>query len=184
MKARRGIVRSAVIAMCLLPMALTTAQSQTPASNHDQELVFRSPFLLRLHIDDEHYYEQHFDRVPYVSHGEVYLFAGEYFGVNVRIAGDQVVQLTYQPDPAKADVEFKFTQEKSATGLMMLLMIKNKLPRRLFLDAFMTVPDKKEAYKTSVLPIQPGLSSFESWSHPIVQLVLGNLRLAENGSGQ
>ena len=38
--------------------------------------VFRSPLVLKLHIDNEHYYEQKFDRVPYVADGEVYLFGG------------------------------------------------------------------------------------------------------------
>jgi hypothetical protein len=178
MKTRRDILRVAVILM-LMQMALATTQPQTPSSNAAHEPVFRQPFVLRLHVDDEHYYEQSFDKVPYVSVGEVYLFAGEDFGVNATIAGDQVIKLTYQPDPAKADVEFKFTQENPPTGMMMLLMIQNRLKRRLSFDALMTLPNKKDAYKTSVLPIQSGLSSFESWPHPIVQLVLKNFRVSE-----
>jgi len=159
MKTRRDILRSAAILM-FIQMALATSQSQTHTSEDGHQPVFRPPFVLRLQIDDEHYYQQSFNKVPYVSAGEVYLFAGEHFGVNVTMAGDQVVQLTYQPDPAKADVEFKFTQEKPSTGLMMLLMIQNRLKRRLSLDALMTVPNKTDAFKTSVLPIQSGLSSF------------------------
>jgi hypothetical protein len=87
-----------------------------------------------------------------------------------------------QKDPAKADVELKFTQDKSPSGLMMLLVIRNKLKRRLSYDALMTVPGKKGIYKTSVLSVEPNLSNFESWPNPIVQLVLWNFRFAENGS--
>jgi hypothetical protein len=46
----------------------------------------------------------------------------------------------------------------------------------------LSVPEKKELYKTSVLPVEPSLSNFEAWPHPIVQLVLSNFRFAENGS--
>jgi hypothetical protein len=65
---------------------------------------------------------------------------------------------------------------------MMLLTIRNKLKRRLYLDALMTVPGEKEIYKTSILPIEPGLSDFESWPHPIVQLVLRDFRFSEKPS--
>jgi hypothetical protein len=48
----------------------------------------------------------------------------------------------------------------------MTLVIQSKLRRRLFLDALMTVPGKKGIYTTSVLPIDPRLSDYESWPHP------------------
>jgi hypothetical protein len=90
-----------------------------------------------------------------------------------------VSQIAYQRDPAKADVELKFTQEKSPNGWMMMLVIRNKLKRKLYLDALMTVPGKEEIFKTNVLPVESNLSDFESWPHPIVQLVLRNFRFSE-----
>jgi len=66
--------------------------------------VFRPPFTLRLQVDDQHYYEQHFDRIPYAAENEVYLFAGEAFGINVAIVRDQIAAVSYQKDPARADV--------------------------------------------------------------------------------
>jgi hypothetical protein len=144
------------------------------------EPVFRSPFDLKLRVDKDHYYEQKFDRVPYVAAGDVYLFVGEDFGVNVTITGDQVSAITYQQNAAKADVEFKLTQEKAPNGYMMLLVTRNRLKRKLFFDALMTVPGKTGIYKTSVLPVEPNLSNFESWPNPIVQLVLQNFRFSES----
>lgn len=173
---RRAIIL--ILAVVTFPMPCCP-QTKVAAPS---ELVFRSPFVLKLHTDNEHYYEQNFNRVPYVTESEVYLFAGETFGINVTVTDDRLSQITYQRDPAKADVEFKFTQEKSPAGFMMLLVTRNRLKRRLFFDAMMTVPREKEIYKTSVLPVEPNLSNFESWPHPIVQLVLGNFRFAENGS--
>jgi hypothetical protein len=39
--------------------------------------VFRAPFVLKLRTDSNRYYEEKFDRVPYVVDNDTYLFAGE-----------------------------------------------------------------------------------------------------------
>jgi hypothetical protein len=145
-----------------------------------EDRVFRAPFKLKLHVDDHRYYEQSFDRIPYVVGNDVYLFVGEAFGLNVTVTENEVSHIAYQKDAAKADVELNFTQEKSPNGWMMMLVTRNRLKRKLFFDALMTVPGKKELYKTSVLPVEPGLSNYESWPHPIVQLVLRNFRFSDD----
>jgi hypothetical protein len=167
------VVMASTLSSPLYSQAVGTAQ---------EELVFRVPFTLKLHIDKDQYYQQTFDHIPYVANGAVYLFAGENFGINVTITDNRPSEITYQRDPAKADVELKFTQETSPDGFMMLLVTRNKLKRKLFFDALMTEPGKKEIYKTSVLPVEPNLSNFESWPHPIVQLILSNFRFKESGS--
>jgi hypothetical protein len=142
--------------------------------------VFREPFTLKLRVDKDHYYEEHYERlVPYVAQNDVYLFSGEQFGVNVSVQSDEIVDVTYQPDVKKADVEFKFSQEQKISESAMMLVIQNKLKRKLYMDGLMTIPGKKGVYKTSILPIEAGLSDYESWPHPVVQLVLRNLRLSE-----
>jgi hypothetical protein len=166
----RVVIGIVALLPCLIP--LDGAPQEVP--------VFREPFLLKLHIDDEHYYEEKFGRVPYVLNNEVYLFAGETFGINVIVAQNQPSRISYQPNPAKADVQFKFAQEKSTNGFTMQLVIRNKLKRTLFLDGRMTVPSKKEIYETGILPVKPSLRNVESWPHPIVQLVLRNFRFSES----
>ena len=168
----------------LIAFALVSPLASFPQVNGSvpAEPVFRSPFDLKLRVDKDHYYEQKFNRVPYVVDGDVYLFVGEDFGINVTVTGDRLSGVTYQPDAAKADVEFKLTQEKAPDGFMMLLVIKNRLKRKLFFDALMTVPEKTGIFKTRVLPVEPNLSNYESWAHPIVQLVLRNFRFSENES--
>jgi hypothetical protein len=178
---RRPIIeRCAVIAVLLLTQLFAQSQHSAVA----REPVFRSPFVLKLHVDEEHYYQESFDKVPYVAENSVYLFAGETFGVNFTITENQISGITYQRDPVKADVEFTFTQEKSQNSWMMLLVIRNKLKRRLAFDALMTVPEQKGIYETSVLPVEPNLSNFETWPHPIVQLVLRHFRFSEDESKQ
>lgn len=173
-----------IIALIGAVVVLSSACFSQLKSTTQEEPIFRAPFTLKLHVDNEHYYEENFDKIPYVAENNVYLFTGETFGVNVTITDNELSRITYQRDPANADVELKFTQEKSPNGWMMMLVLRNKLKRRLFLDALMRVPGKKEIFKTSVLPVEPNLSDFESWPHPIVQLVLKNFRFSENESKQ
>jgi hypothetical protein len=164
-----------------LSMFCASSQAQAPTDNTAPSPLFRGPFTLRLHIDKEHYYEEHFDKIPYVEKNDVYLFAGESFGINLATSGDEVSRVTYQPDTSKADVELIFQQDKMKDDkAMMRLIIHNKLKRTLFLDALMTVPGSKEIHKTTIPPVPAGLSDYESWPHPIVQLVLRNFRFSKN----
>jgi hypothetical protein len=142
--------------------------------------VFREPFTLKVRVDKDHYYEESYDkRIPYVSENDVYLFSGENFGINLNLKGDEVAEVVYQPDIKKADVWFSFAQSKELGGAAMMLIIQNKMKRQLHMDALMTVPGKEGNY-TSILPIEAGLSDYESWPHPIVQLVLSNFQLSES----
>jgi len=147
--------------------------------------TFREPFTLKLRVDKDHYYEQHFDKVPYVAEDDVYVFLGDHFGVNLTDNKGEFLTVTYQPDSARADVQFGFTQEKAGNGMfMMLLTVQNKLDHRLSYEALMTVPKKEGMLKTNMLPIEPRLASFESWPHPIVQLVLRNFRFSDSPAKQ
>src|SRR6266576_3884538 len=129
-----------IATLCLSKSA--HSQQQPPATSNSENLVFREPFTLKLRVDKDHFYEEHYDRrIPYVAENDVYIFSGENFGVNLNVKGDDVVAVTYQPDLKKADEWFSFRQTKELPGgVGMMLIIQNKLRRRLYLDALMTVP--------------------------------------------
>ena len=78
----------------------------------EQKQTFREPFTLKLRVDKDHYYEQDFDRVPYVADNDVYIFLDDHFGINLTDTKAEFLTVTFQPDTAKADVQFEFTQEK------------------------------------------------------------------------
>ena len=179
----RIIARSFLGLVITVVVALSVCFPQEKTAT-EEERVFRAPFKLKLHVDDERYYEQSFDRIPYVSGNDVYLFVGEAFGINVTATENEISHIAYERNPAKADVELRFTQEKTQSGWMMMLVIRNKLKRRLYLDALMTIPGKEGVFRTTIVPVEPNLSDFESWPHPIVQLVLRNFRFWANGPKQ
>ena len=146
----------------------------------EDDVVWRAPFTLRLQIDGDRYYREEIDEIPYVHRNDVYLFSGESFGVDVSIRDGGVHRLVYREDAEEADIGFQFRQERMSSGeLAMLLVMRSRLEKRVYLDALMTVPGEKGVYKTGIVPLGPGMSNYESWPHPIVQLFLTNFRLEE-----
>jgi hypothetical protein len=172
-------ILSIAVVFVLTVSMCTVGQQQSSDAKPSEPPVFRDPFTLRLHVDKDHYYEEHYDRkIPYVADNDIYLFSGEHFGVTLN--GKEVATVSYQPDMKKADVWFTFREEKLKDGRpMMVLTIQNKLKQELYMDALMTRPDAKGIFKTSIVPIPAGLTDYESWPHPIVQLVLRNLRFID-----
>ena len=174
-----------VVAMVLCAASVASVSAQTTAPRAKGP-VLREPFTLKLKVDKDHYYEERYERrVPYVSENEVYLFLGDKFGVNLTVRNDRIVDVRYQPDTKKADVWFSFEQPKELPGgLGMTLTIDNKMKRGVSMEGLMSVPNKKEVFKTSILPVKAGKSGLETWPHPISQLVLGNLQFTKESADQ
>lgn len=180
----RNVHRLVVSALlCVGSVASISAQS---ASRKPNGVVLRKPFTLKLKVDKDHYYEEHYDRrIPYVSENEVYLFLDDKFGVNLTVRNNRIVEVKYQPDVAKADVWFKFEQPPELPGgVGMTLAIENKMKHGISMEALMSVPNKKEVLKTSILPVKAGKNGLETWPHAISQLVLGNLQLTEDSADE
>ena len=176
--------RPFIAAWVLVAATISLLAAQTPKPQ-PKGPVTRKPFTLRLKVDKEHYSDIHYDRQPYVSENEVYLFSGDKFGVNLVIREGRVVEVRYQPDVTKADVVFGFEQPKELQdGLGMALTIDNKVKHGVSMEGQMSIPGKKDVFKTSILPVQAGKSGLESWPHPIAQLVLGNLQLTKDSADQ
>jgi hypothetical protein len=171
------------IVLCLASATTVSAQKPAPKANAP---VLRQPFTLKLKVDKDHYYEERFDRhIPYVSENEVYLFLGDRFGVNLTVRNDRIIDVRYQPDVAKADVWFSFEQPKELPGgLGMTLAIENKMKRGVSMEGLMSMPNKKEVFKTSIQSVQAGKGGLESWPHPISQLVLGNLQITKESASE
>src|SRR4051812_46784831 len=88
-------------------IALTCAADDATTKSADGP-VFRDPFTLKLHVDKEHFYEENFGKIPFVDKGDVYLFKGDEFGLNLDIKDGAIRGVKYQPDDKKADVTLKF----------------------------------------------------------------------------
>jgi hypothetical protein len=155
-----------------------SAERGSSKSADESGVVFRKPFTLRIRVDQEHYYEEKKDKVPYVYRGDVYLFIGDRFGLKIDVANSAVRTIRYERDLSKADVTLEFKQGDPVNGkATSLLVLQNRTKYTFLMDAAMTVPDRKDILKTTILPLHAGLSNFESWPHPIIQLALVHIRL-------
>jgi hypothetical protein len=166
---------SVFLVMIILAITGGACYAQAPAAG----VALREPFTLRLKLDGNRYYEERFTRrIPYVVNNDVFMFAGESFGLKLGIVNGEVTSVAYRKHVAGADVELQFRQFVAKDGLaMMMLNIKNNLKHKLYLEASMTNPGDNNVYKTTIRPISPGQSSFESWAQPIIQLKLSHFQL-------
>lgn len=166
---------------CLLVSNRLCVQTPTPAGTTSE--TFRDPFTVNLQFDDKHKVEQQFGKTPYVSEKTIYIFPGEEFGINLRREGEEIAEVSYQPDLKKTDVKFKFEVQKLGKQSMMMLTIQSNLGKMLVMDAGMLLPGYKEPVKTSMAPVLPHLMGIETWPQPILKLELKNLRLAAAPKG-
>jgi len=173
----------AATVLCVASVTLVSAQTAAPKPKAPAS---REPFTLKLKIDNDHYYEERYERrIPYVAENEVYLFLGDKFGVNLTVRSDRIIDVRYQPDAKKADVWFSFEQPPELPGgLGMTLAIENKMKRGVSMEGLMSMPNKKEVFKTSIQSVKAGKSGLETWPHPISQMVLGNLQLTKDSAGE
>jgi hypothetical protein len=154
------------------------AQGGAYKSSDEPGVVFRKPFTLRIRVDQEHYYEEKKDRIPYVYRGDVYLFIGDKFGLKVDVADGAVRAVRYERDLSKADLTLEFTEAAPVNGkYTSMLKMQNRTKYTFLMDGGMTVPDRKDILETSITPVNAGLWHYEGWPHPIVQLALSHIRL-------
>jgi hypothetical protein len=112
----------------------------------------------------------------HIANNVVLMSAGEKFGLKLAGAADgTALSITEEPNLKKANLVLNFRQEKA----MMLFTIENRTEHWLTYEAGIRVPKRDGLYKTSVMPLGPHLSNFESWPHPIDQLALKNFSFTE-----
>jgi hypothetical protein len=112
----------------------------------------------------------------HIGNNVVFMSPGEKFGVNLAGAADgTALSITEEPNLKKANLVLNFRQEMGT----MLFTIENRTEHWLTHEAGIRVPKSDRLYKTSVMPLGPHLSNFESWPHPVDQLALKNFSFTE-----
>ena len=139
--------------------------------------AWRRPFTLSLHLDKTHIYETEVSQLPYVNGDDVYLVAGDRFGIRTKVVDGKIIAIAYEPDTDKADIHFRFTQEPTDGGdYMMYLVVQSRHAKTVYVDALMVRPNKDDMRSTTMLPLTPRIPNCEGWPHPITQLVLRHFR--------
>jgi hypothetical protein len=109
--------------------------------------------------------------------GWITVYPGETVYVEVQTRGNKIVNVraVSKPERPAATITFKFDQVDGDPGSM--LVVTNPLRSKLKYDLGFMPVSSDQIVGTSSCPVRAGLKSFESWPHPIFQLVIANLRL-------
>jgi hypothetical protein len=117
----------------------------------------------------------------HIVNNVVFMARGEKIGLNLAGAADgTALSITEEPNPKTANLVLSFKQEKG----MMLFTIQNRTKYWLTYAAGIRDPKRDGLYRTSVMPVGPGLSNFESWPGQIDQVALKNFSFSERPGGK
>ena len=142
---------------------------------------FRKPFTLKLSVDTTTFYEQEVLRSKYfVKDNILQIYPSESVLIEVEINENEIKSMKIvgkNKNPSKT-IEINFIQKTNGRKHeFMMLEVKNPFKKILNYDAMMYIVGKDKWLKTSIIPVQPKLGSFEIWYDVIITLVLSNWRL-------
>jgi hypothetical protein len=139
----------------------------------------RKPYLLTVAVDKKTTYEENLPESNYVLRDQtVQLYPGESLFVEIEQENGivkNVRAVTENKFPEKTLI-ISFSQiSKKKVHESMMLKIQNPFKYTLKYDAKIYLLNYKNWVNARVLPIQPGLSAYESWAELITSVAIGNL---------
>lgn len=174
------------------------AKADQELAAHCQKVVCRKVSrLVTLQMRDKTSFETNTRLVPYFDdNGALAIFPGE--TISLSYASDDtklehpVLSSVVDPAgpvdlPSSSGLTISFKFEQKTDGPDMMLVVTNSTKAKVKYDAVMFVPDASgvHAARTSACPLmppqggQPSFSGFEHWPHPIVMLLISNIRALE-----
>jgi hypothetical protein len=148
-----------------------------------KKVLCRQPAPIRLRLKDGKAFETLFPQaMPIISGGLVTIMAGETVLIEATLKGGVLVDLVAVPKlihPERTLV-FKLTQEAGlADGLGMVLKVISPFSGSLKYRLGMMLPSSDRLLKTSSCPVDTGKPVYESWPHPVFQLVATDFRILD-----
>ncbi len=143
----------------------------------------RDAFTLKLAVDTVNYYEQEIKSGPYfVYKNALQIYPSEKIKIAVELKNDTIFSMkTVEEnlDP-KNTIEIEFSQKiKDGKSEMMILMVKNPFNKKLTYTANMYIVGHNKWLTTSIIPVEPDLVGYETWSDVIISLALDNWKLTK-----
>jgi hypothetical protein len=149
----------------------------------DSTYLKRPAYKLKVSIDGNSFYEANIESTPYVlPNRAIQLYPGESVYVEVDQVDGNIKNLHAVSKIQDSSKTLIITFSQIAMGNVhqsMLLKVLNPLPYKLKYTAKMLTL-KKKWVTTNVLPVEAGLTGFESWANVIVSIALGNWEFKAN----
>lgn len=141
----------------------------------------RAAFDLKLFVNDTAFYQAPMKASQFIVQNKiVQLFPGECIFVEADVVKDSLVNLKVVPAIVHKEktLTISFTQDyEGKLHKQMLLKIINPFSKQLEYGAQINLMKYKRWIETSVLPVQPGLVSYENWPDIITTIILLNFHL-------
>ena len=153
------------------------------STGQDSAILKRTPYSLRIDVDNINFYEDQIGATPYVfPNNGMQIYPGETIYVEVEqdkgvIKSMKAVKKINNP---KTTLTITFSQ-KSENNIhqMMMLKIQNPFPKNLTYEAKMFLLKQNKWFDTDVYPVMAGLSAFETWPDIIISLGLGSWKFTD-----
>lgn len=143
----------------------------------------REAFGLKLPVDDVSFYEEEIKSSPYFVHEHILqIYPSEKLYIEVELKNDSIFSMKTVKENLnpKNTIEIEFLQSvKNRKSEMMILKVKNPFKKKLEYKANMFVVGNKKWINTSIMPVEPNLIGYETWTDVIISLALDNWRLTK-----
>lgn len=143
----------------------------------------REAFTLKLPVDGVNYYEQEIKRGPYFVYKNILqIYPSEKINIEVELKNDTIFSMKVVKENLnpKNTIEIEFSQTaKDGKSEMMILKVKNPFNQKLQYKAKMYVVGQNQWINTSIIPVQPNLIGYETWTDVIITLALDNWKLTK-----
>ena len=162
----------------LLLLSLLFCQCSLLSLAQDSTLLKRQPYKLKVMVDKKNLYEEDLKESPYVwPDNTIQLYPGEKLFAEAEIKDGAIVKITAVKENTNPEKTLTISFTQVAEGKIhqqMMLKISNPFDKTLTYAASIYLLNHNKWVKTSVIPVAPGLSSYESWPDVILSIGIGN----------
>lgn len=177
-----------VVALFALLLAMPALAQDAEAEQRAKEIEAfcakthcRPARTVRLRLEDGSSFEKDVPRLPIVlPNGWITLFAGEQ--VHIELTADRdalAARAVPKVVSPKSTVSFRLTQ---TDGAGMRLAVSHNLPASLKFSLGMMLPSGGDLRGAPSCAVGAGVVSYETFPHPVFQLVIVNLRFLPEGA--
>ena len=166
-----------LLSTCLVAMGQQQQTADQAREAVCQRVPCRPVTTVRLKLNNKEYFEMEFPKGPYVAEGFINVLAGEEFLVEFDDSDGVLSNPRYVKTAAKPERTVSFRLEQTDEGT--ILQVKNPFTKNIIYDCLIQHYSEQRLRKTTIIPVQARLVSFEMWPYPVAQAVISNVRYVQ-----
>lgn len=174
-------MRRAGALLALLPLAASAMEGHDPIVSIDEVCVLmacRAPARVRLEGPGGPV-EADFGKSPYVFQGVVSVLAGETLLLEAEVREGELYNLRHVKAVAQPAGTLRVGLRQVAAGPRMALSLHNPFDRPMWMRAAVLLANGRVPENREGCRIPPGAQGTQTWTEPVLQAFLVDLRFAE-----